>query len=608
MIRPAYELLVADFVRVFRTLPKELRLTTGIMFFYMLVLAILETTTLLVISLLAMSIASPEQVRSISFIAWCLGKFPALGQLCADPRFLAASVSTLVVVFTLLKNGMAMFTGWKSGLYSEKISLYAGEKIFRQYLYSPYMWHLSGDSNVIFQALSWRGMLSQLVVNVMTMYTYFLTAVGLFVTVIAASPEMLLLSIVVVVVLCWATYASVKNRIDKASMTSANFARDETVATRNAMQGIREVLIYRQQDVFFDKFVTACRGAVSSKAFLAISSPIPPWILEVIGFAVIPTTIIIMLTMYDASMTRITAVVSMLMLAAWRILPILSRSLASLVMLRTARHPAMLCLEKLEETLRKPAAIPAAPTKGFAVHNNISFEHLSFTYPKAEVPTLTDITFDIPSGKRIGIIGPSGAGKSTIVGILSGLMEPSSGRLLVDGKELDPGARSAYAMQVGYVPQAPYILAGTVAENVAFSAWGKPYDSDRVLHACQMAALDIVETHPQGILIPIGEHGAGLSGGQAQRVSIARALYANPSLLIFDEATSALDHNTESAILETIYALPNSITVVLIAHRLSTVEQCDIIFWIDKGKIIASGTPQEILPRYKEARYDKESK
>jgi ABC-type multidrug transport system fused ATPase/permease subunit len=140
-----------------------------------------------------------------------------------------------------------------------------------------------------------------------------------------------------------------------------------------------------------------------------------------------------------------------------------------------------------------------------------------------------------------------------------------------------------------------------VAENVAFSQWGKPYDEGRVKDACRMAALDLVETHPLGINIPIGERGTGISGGQAQRVCIARVLFANPELLILDEATSSLDQGAEAAIVETVSRFRGRLTTVVIAHRLSTVKHCDHVIWIDEGRIVDQGDPQSILPKYEQS-------
>ena len=141
-------------------------------------------------------------------------------------------------------------------------------------------------------------------------------------------------------------------------------------------------------------------------------------------------------------------------------------------------------------------------------------------------------------------------------------------------------------------------MAGSIAENVAFSEWGKPWDAERVRKACRMAALDIVETDPRGIEYPIGENGAGLSGGQAQRVSIARALYAEPEILILDESTSALDQQTEAAIMATINSLREQLTIIIIAHRLSTVEQCDQLFWVENGRLKKQGPSTAILAEY----------
>jgi ABC-type multidrug transport system fused ATPase/permease subunit len=151
------------------------------------------------------------------------------------------------------------------------------------------------------------------------------------------------------------------------------------------------------------------------------------------------------------------------------------------------------------------------------------------------------------------------------------------------------------------VPQNPYLLAGSLAENVAFSEWGKPYDEERVRRACRRAAIDFITPERGGILMPIGDKGVGLSGGQAQRVAIARAFYANPDIIIFDEATSSLDSANERIIHDTVLLLRKSTTSIVVAHRLTTIEVCDYLYWFDGGRVFAEGTPDEILPRYSEA-------
>jgi ABC-type multidrug transport system fused ATPase/permease subunit len=590
--------LVDDFLRVFRVLPPALRLRTLRVFGCIVLLACLEVMSILSISFLALSIASPEKLLDFSFMPKIFATFPSLAALSADPRFFALAASSSVVLLALAKNSMSAFTGLATARLGEEISLFAGETVFRHYLYSPYILHISGDSGAVYQALAWRGQLGSLIINIMMVYTYTIISLGLFLVMISATPEVLLFTIACTAIIAASVYKSIKKAVDEAGTVSAEFSRKETAATMNAMQGIREVLIYRQQPVFYEKFRDACMGGLPSRAFLTTASPIPAWILEVVGFTVIPVTLYLMLRFYDASMARITGVLTMIMLASWRILPILNRSLSCLVAARGVRHAAMECLAKVEYVRDNPLEASVAPDPDFVLNGDIVFQNVCFRYPAASEDCLHDLTFTIECGKCTGIVGVSGAGKSTVVSILSGLLRPASGLMPVGGKELSPSELVAYSLQVGYVPQSPYIMPGTLAENVAFSSWGREYDPERVLRVCRLAALDIVEKHPQGILLPVGDKGTGLSGGQAQRLSIARALYANPALLILDEATSALDSATETAIMNTIYALPKSITTVVIAHRLSTVRNCDVLLWIDDGRLVESGPADAVLDRY----------
>lgn len=180
------------------------------------------------------------------------------------------------------------------------------------------------------------------------------------------------------------------------------------------------------------------------------------------------------------------------------------------------------------------------------------------------------------------------------------LLHPTEGSYLIDGQIPTPAKTSAFMKQIGYVPQNSFLFQGTVAENIAFSQWGQPWDEKRVLSAARKAAIDFISNDRKGLYKKVGEYGAGLSGGQAQRLSIARALYNNPTILFFDEATSALDQNNENIIMETIRNIPDTVTIFIIAHRLSTVEQCDSIIWMEGGRIRQIGTPNDVLPAYKQ--------
>jgi len=598
MLNSIHAFFVADLQRVYRLMPSRIRIRIVMVFGMMVVLAILEVLSILSLSFLAMSVGAPERMLASAPVRALLKAAPFLREYFNDLRSVTLAASISVVFLMICKNGMAAVVGVSTSRLGEQISLEAGQRILHQYLYSPYILHLSGDSAAMFQAIGWRSHLGNMMINLMNVYTYGLTSIALFFILIQATPGVILGTLTVVGFLAFSLYRAIKNSIDQAGFTVARCGGEETRATLNAVNGIREVLIYRQQPVFFQKFSEACLGGMKSRAFLSIAPSIPPGVLEVFGFAVIPVTLWIMMRLYDAPMSEIAGVLIMIMLTSWRVLPLFNRSLSCIINVRGMRTMAAYCLDRLEQAHSSLATPPLPPDPNYRLEDVITLENVSFRYPSTTHDILRDFSLRIPKGAQIGVIGPSGAGKSTLAGILSGLMQPTSGALKVDGSPLSPAGMAAYTSKVGYVPQTPYVMAGTVADNVAFSQWGKPWDENKVKQACRMAALDIVETHEKGILIPLGDQGAGLSGGQIQRVSVARVLYADPELLILDEATSALDQGTEAAIMDTISKLKGQITIVIIAHRLSTVAGCDEVVWIEEGKLITQGKPDKILPEY----------
>ena len=598
--------LFADFSRIWAVLPGRLRRAAVWVFACIAVQAVLEVGAILSISFLALSIAAPDQLlqRPLSqFVFTCI---PALRVLETDPRLLALASAGFVVGLIGAKNLMFAYVSLLCTHFGQRLSLYAGMVLFRQYLYSPYRWHLAGDSSEMFQSLAWRNALASMTTDLMDVYTYFTITITLCVLVVVFTPKIILLVMLFLGVIAFTIYRFLRRRMQEAGEHAAEWERAENKITLNAMRGIREALIYQQQPVFFEKFRSVCEGGMHDRAFLGIAPPIPTWILETAGFFVIFVAVFLMLRFNDASMPQITAVVTIIMLTAWRVLPLLNRSLRSLITIQGTRHAALSCLSSVEAALAAPATEPAPRDENFRFGSTLELRDVAFSYGAPPGPTadasempggaeadpphgvergedvtqtppmcLSDISLVVHKGERVGIIGRSGAGKSTLALLLSGLAAPTRGKMLVDGKALAGGALTAYRRLVGFVPQNPYIMGGTIAENVAFCQWGLPWDEEKVRTACRMAEFDVAQS--RGIDAVLGQDGAGLSGGQAQRLAIARALYADPAILIFDEATSALDSGVEKAIMETILALPRAITTITIAHRLDTVRRCDVI-------------------------------
>jgi len=565
---------------------------------FMLSVAILEVVTIYVIAFFSASVGSPETVKNSFLVRPFFKVFPGLSLWCDDNRNFLFLMSLFIIFFIVVKNIVTAFSGWKSAIYSENVSREIGAEIMRRFLYSPYRWHLSTHSNVTFQAMGWRSQVASMISSLLNLQSYTITTLFLFIGLMCASPALALFVYLFMGGAGFLTYKLIRKGADNAGTSSAAASFRENAAVLSALRGIREVLIYRQQPVFLGAVSDAAKAGAKPRAYLGIAPTIPSWVLEICGFLTIAIAIVMLVQFWDADMAHITKIVVLLMLTAWRALPSLNKVVNLMVVIRGLKPFTTPCLEVLKTLRANVLELPPPPDPNFVFLRDIRLENVSFRYPSGTDDCLRDITLTIPKGKLIGFIGPSGSGKSTLTTILSGLLSPTSGHMRVDGNCLEPSARAAYCMRVGFVPQNPYLMAGTVAENVAFSEWGKPYDEKRVLDACRRAAVDFIGPERGGIRMLLGENGSGLSGGQAQRIAIARALYANPEIIIFDEATSSLDQVNETIIQDTFLSLRKSVTCLVVAHRLSTVEKCDYIFWIDHGKLFAEGAPEKILPRY----------
>jgi ABC-type multidrug transport system fused ATPase/permease subunit len=262
------------------------------------------------------------------------------------------------------------------------------------------------------------------------------------------------------------------------------------------------------------------------------------------------------------------------------------------------RANSIVFLDLLENFKKdKSAAIPQ-PDPNFKFNETVTLKKVSFNYPETDKAAIHDIDLTVKKGENVGIIGASGSGKSTLALILTALVKPTTGEFLIDEKELTPESRESYFDVLGYVSQSPLILDGTIAENIAFKDYGDTYDMDRLKASAKMAALDFIDELPEGLETHLSSAGATLSGGQIQRIAIARALYNNPQILVLDEATSSLDILSEATVRKSLQDVKDKTTTVVIAHRLSTVEFCDRLIWLEDGKVRMEGPPSSILSLY----------
>lgn len=563
------------------------------------VVALTEFALAGAVSLLGVVLASPQTIVQHPFMQRLVDWLPVLRPTLDDPRLLLALLLCLLCGTTLLKTVMLALLTWRQSRYSQLVSMHLGVRLFQGYMHAPYIWHTGQKISDLMTYLSWRGSVGNFLFQSLQSLSQLLVVVTLLIAICCMAPLAGILVVSITGIAAWGVFRCSRRWVRKYSQQCAEAQQTSMKLIHTGLNGIRDILICGQQEKFIDQYVAAEQRYMQGQSVLPVFTPLPSWMLEFTGICLLLGTVLL-LRWQEATLAHVSATLALLAAVAWRLLPIMNRVVQGLLVMQQQLPTVEPILQKVQEVEALPLA--AAEEYPCPLREEIRFEHVCFRYPntgEGHKNALQDISLRIPKGSMIGLIGPSGAGKSTIVSLLTGLYTPSSGRILVDGQELDDRRRAGWMRGIGYVPQSPFLLNGSLAENIAFSQWGQEIDRQRVEECCRMAAMDFVEDLEDGIDTIIGERGVRLSGGQLQRVSIARALYSQPQLIIFDEATSALDGATEQAIQQTIESLREYATVVIIAHRLTTVEKCDWLYWVEKGEIYMYGNTTDVLLKYK---------
>lgn len=591
--------LIEAFQRIYHILPAALQRSFWGVMGLTFVVALTEFALAGAVSLLGVVLASPQTIVQHPIMQRLVDWLPLLQPVQDDPRLLLALLLCLLCGTTMLKTMMLALLTWRQSRYSQMASMHLGVRLFQGYMRAPYLWHTGQQISDLMTTLGWRANTGVFLFQSLQALSQLLVVVTLLLAVCCMAPLAGLLVVGITSLAAMAIFRCSRRWVRKYSQQCADAQQASMKLIHTGLNGIRDILICQQQENFIKHYAAAEQRYMQGQSVLPVFPPLPSWILEFVGICLLLGTVLL-LRWQDATLAHVSATLALLAAVAWRLLPIMNRVVQGLVQMQQQ-------LPTVEPVLQKVAEVEALPQstseeRPCPLRKEIRFEHVSFRYPNTGTghkDALRDISLRIPKGSMIGLIGPSGAGKSTIVSLLTGLYTPSSGKILVDGQELDDNLRAGWMRSIGYVPQSPFLLNGSLAENIAFSQWGQKIDCQRVEECCRMAAMDFLDDLEDGLDTIIGERGVRLSGGQLQRVSIARALYDQPQCIIFDEATSALDSTTEQAIQQTIESLREYTTVVIIAHRLTTVEKCDWLYLVEKGEIKFDGNSNTVLNKYK---------
>ena len=362
--------------------------------------------------------------------------------------------------------------------------------------------------------------------------------------------------------------------------------------------GIKDVLLLGRFNDFINRFnKTGTKFAYNSGVNGALAH-IPRYFMEFVAFGSMIALVLYLFATYEGDISMILPILSLYAIAGMKLLPAFQQIYNSLANIQGNVAAFESIQEDLNDSIQTNQDNSGFDYSHINLNKRILLENITFSYPGKDKPILNKLNIEIPVNKVIGIAGPSGSGKSTLIDILIGLIEANEGHLKVDDAIIDNTNRRSWQNTIGFVAQAIFLSEGTIAENVAFGIPENEIDFNQVNKALKLANLDVfVKDLENGINTKVGERGVQLSGGQRQRIGIARALYHEAKVLIFDEATSSLDGITEKTIIKAIQQFSGQKTIIMIAHRLKTIQKCDQIFVIDNGKVADQGTFEELIEK-----------
>jgi ABC-type multidrug transport system fused ATPase/permease subunit len=487
-------------------------------------------------------------------------------------------------------------TFWYSLRFSYDLGYRLSVRVLSGYLARPYLWYLKKNTselaNVVLAEID--ALAETVVLSTAEMLTMSMVALFLVTGLVFIDPVVAFSTAVALGLLYGQIYRFTRDHLDRiaAQRLSMNAGRHQAV--QEALNAMKEARSMTRRGYFLRSFSTRAEKLSRYRALEKLIAELPRYGTETLAVATIGA-ILIYLVYKGATSHNAIPLVGLYIMATWRLVPALQTIYRNSVRVRFHGPLVQLVQAELADVpadLIDPATLPRMDLR-----TSIKLEDVSFTYPGNRVPALHNLSLEITRGSVVALVGRTGSGKSTLADVLAGLVPAESGRVSVDGQALTDGNRMQWLRNVGYVPQDIYMTDDTVARNVALGYPQDAIDMDQVRRAAVTARLAgfVDKELAQGFDTPLGERGISLSGGQRQRIGIARALYENPEFMIFDEATSALDNLTEREVMEAIQELAGQKTMVLIAHRLTTVQLCDQIYLLEDGRLLAQGTYQELL-------------
>ena len=511
------------------------------------------------------------------------------------PAQLLLPLTIAFAVAALIAGAMRLLLLWASTRLSFATGADLSISIYRRTLYQPYAVHCARNSSEVINGISGKanGVIYSIIVPALTLISSSVMLIAILIALLAVEPVIALVAFGGFGLIYAFIIRLTRKQLLADSQRIARESNHVIKSLQEGLGGIRDVLIDGSQATYCHIYRNAdlpLRRAQGNNVFISFS---PRYGMEALGMILIAALAYSLAQQADG-IAKAIPILGALALGAQRLLPVLQQAYGSWTQINGGQASLQDTLELLDQPLPDYAGQPAAEPLPFK--HNISLKQLAFRYSPQTPYVLKQLNLTIAKGSRVGFIGTTGSGKSTLLDIVMGLLQPTDGTLEIDGQPVMPTNNRAWQAHIAHVPQAIFLADSSIEENIAFGVPIDQIDPQRVRQAAQQAQIaDSIESWPKQYQTFVGERGMRLSGGQRQRIGIARALYKQADVIIFDEATSALDNETEQAVMQAIEGLSEDLTLLIIAHRLTTLKNCTQIVELGAGEIVRIGSYQDIM-------------
>ena len=505
-----------------------------------------------------------------------------------------------VLVMLLLGTIISMYTTWRLSLFANKVGVEIADSLYSYYLKRDWLFHASGSSAQLTKQIATECLrvTTSILLPLVHMNGNFVLVLFMSISIFLFDPVVAIVGVIIFSIAYFVVFNLVNLTLLRNGRTISEMYEARFRLMNEGFGGIKDVLLLGRFNDFINRFnKTGAKFAYNSGVNGALAH-IPRYFMEFVAFGSMIALVLYLFATYEGDISMILPILSLYAIAGMKLLPAFQQIYNSLANIQGNVAAFESIQEDLNDSIQTNQDNSGFDYSHINLNKRILLENITFSYPGKDKPILNKLNIEIPVNKVIGIAGPSGSGKSTLIDILIGLIEANEGHLKVDDAIIDNTNRRSWQNTIGFVAQAIFLSEGTIAENVAFGIPENEIDFNQVNKALKLANLDVfVKDLENGINTKVGERGIQLSGGQRQRIGIARALYHEAKVLIFDEATSSLDGITEKTIIKAIQQFSGQKTIIMIAHRLKTIQKCDQIFVIDNGKVADQGTFEELIEK-----------